>query len=87
MAENTNYTLTVSGLPTPSHPLTSAEASMVVSVALSTAGGLSHSYASHFNGEMPAYSVKAGMTMLTTDAATYTVNRGTYSLTPVKVSP
>jgi len=52
---------------------------MTVSLALSTAGGLSHSYASHYNGVMPAYSVGEGMTMVNTNSMVYTVNRGTFS--------
>lgn len=40
-----------------------------------------------YNGAWPAYSVKAGMSLLNTNAMSYTVNRGTYSMTPVMVTP
>jgi len=60
---------------------------MIVSVALSTAGGLAHSCASHLNAVWPAYTVKTGMTLLATDSMMYSVDRGTYSMTPVVVLP
>lgn len=60
---------------------------MVLSVALSTAGGLAHSCGSMYNGVWPAYSVPTGMSMLNTDSMTYVVNRGTYSMSPVVVMP
>lgn len=43
MTEATNYTMTVSGVPTPSNALSADESEMIVSVALSTTGGLAHS--------------------------------------------
>lgn len=60
---------------------------MVLSVALSTAGGLAHSCASHLNAVWPAYTVKTGMTMLTTNSMHYAVDRGTYSMVPVVLAP
>jgi hypothetical protein len=60
---------------------------MVVSVALSTAGGLAHSCASHLNAVWPAYSVKTGMTLLSSVSAVHAVDRGTYSMNPVVVVP
>jgi len=45
MTELSNYTMSVSGLPTPCTAMTSDQAQMIVSVGLSTAGGLAHSSA------------------------------------------
>jgi len=60
---------------------------MIVSVALSTAGVLAHSCASHLNAVWPAYTVKTGMTLLSSVSSSYAVDRGTYSLSPVFVVP
>lgn len=87
MTEGSNYTMSVSGLPTPSMATSSDHAQMVLSVALSTAGGLAHSCGSMYNGVWPAYTVPTGMNMLNTDAMTYTVNRGTFSMSMVTVTP
>jgi len=40
-----------------------------------------------YNGVWPAYSVKAGMSLLNTNSMEYSVNRGTFSMTPVVVTP
>jgi hypothetical protein len=87
MTENSNYTLVVSGLPTPDYAMSADESQMVLSVAVSTAGGLAHSCGHMYNGVWPSYSVPSGMHMLDTDSLTYTVNRGTYSMDAVVVMP
>jgi hypothetical protein len=87
MTENANYTVSVSGLPTPCCAMSADESQMVLSVALSTAGGLAHSCGHMYNGVWPSYSVPAGMHMLNTDAMVYSVNRGTYSMDMVVVTP
>lgn len=88
MVEGTNYTLSVSGVPTADHT-TSIMNDMVVSVGLSTAGGMSHSYASFYNAAMPTYTSGA-LTMLEWgwDApSAAVVKRGTFSQTEMCVMP
>lgn len=90
MTEATNYTMTVSSLPTPAMAMSADLSEMVVSVgksAVTGGAGMAHSSGSLYNGVWPSYSVKAGMSLLSTNAMTYTVNRGTYSMTKVKLSP
>jgi hypothetical protein len=87
MTENSNYTVSVSGLPTPCCAMSADESQMVLSVALSTAGGLAHSCGHMYNGVWPSYSVPSGMHMLNTDSMEYSVNRGTYSMDAVVVMP
>jgi hypothetical protein len=89
-AENTNYTLTLNGVPTPSEPALGATGSVVLSLGKTTAGvlGLTGSTgAACWSVALPNMAVKSTMKSTKLSAASATVSRGTYSMTQVCASP
>jgi hypothetical protein len=87
LAENQNYTLTISSVPTPEDEYNSGCGSFQVGVGLTASGVTGRSSSQLWTVARPAMTVQSGMSATVWASASATVTRGTYSNTEVCVAP